>query len=269
MFCTVRINTEDQKGEKFVGTGFLFGKRVDEKHAQVYVVTNKHIVENQIKGEIHFNKDKDGIPDLTDNLCVPMSNFKGHWHNHPDSLVDVSIMQFGIIQTHVKKHELKILERFIDSKQIPNDVEYSELDAFEELLFIGYPEGLYDEKNNTPIMRKGSSATPIVLDYNGERKFLIDGPIFPGSSGSPVFIHSDGLLFKDGKFDGWIRKIYFVGMISKNFTRVNKGQMVMPNNVKQNKKIPEINENFHLGHVLKPECILETIFDLEEKISRS
>lgn len=30
-------------------------------------------------------------------------------------------------------------------------------------------------------------------------------------------------------------------------------------------KIPEMDENFHLGYVIKPECILETIDDFETK----
>ena len=38
-----------------------------------------------------------------------------------------------------------------------------------------------------------------MLDYNGESKFLIDCSIFPGSSGSPVFLYNFPAYVEDGK----------------------------------------------------------------------
>lgn len=63
-----------------------------------------------------------------------------------------------------------------------------ELDSLEQVVVIGYPVGLYDSYNLTPIARTGHTATPIRVDYEGRPTFLIDAPIFPGSSGSPVFL---------------------------------------------------------------------------------
>jgi len=39
---------------------------------------------------------------------------------------------------------------------------------------IGYPSGLWDTKNNLPIVRKGITATTPYFDYNGKREFLVD-----------------------------------------------------------------------------------------------
>jgi hypothetical protein len=69
---------------------------------------------------------------------------------------------------------------------IPEQV--SDLDAVEEVMFFGYPDALYNPVNLTPILRRGSTATPLQLNYGGEPEFLIDASVFPGSSGSPVFI---------------------------------------------------------------------------------
>jgi hypothetical protein len=62
----------------------------------------------------------------------------------------------------------------------------------EDILVIGYPDGISDLANNVPVLRRGITATPFYLNFNGEKKFLIDASIFPGSSGSPVFLYNQG-----------------------------------------------------------------------------
>ena len=57
---------------------------------------------------------------------------------------------------------------------------------------IGYPNGIWDEKNNMPIVRRGITATNPKHDYNGLPIFVIDCACFPGSSGSPVLIFDQG-----------------------------------------------------------------------------
>lgn len=57
---------------------------------------------------------------------------------------------------------------------------------------IGYPNGIWDFKNNMPIVRRGITATNPKLDYNGLPIFIIDCACFPGSSGSPVLIFNQG-----------------------------------------------------------------------------
>lgn len=51
---------------------------------------------------------------------------------------------------------------------------------------VGYPDGIWDEFNNQPIVRRGITATHPKNDFNGKGEFLIDAVCFPGSSGSPV-----------------------------------------------------------------------------------
>ena len=55
---------------------------------------------------------------------------------------------------------------------------------------MGYPNGLWDQKNNRPIARKGITATHPGINYNGKQEFLIDVACFPGSSGSPVLLYN-------------------------------------------------------------------------------
>jgi hypothetical protein len=62
----------------------------------------------------------------------------------------------------------------------------------EEIIMIGYPNGIWDAKHNLPVIRRGITATHPKLPYNGKPEFLIDAACFPGSSGSPVFLANLG-----------------------------------------------------------------------------
>jgi len=69
-----------------------------------------------------------------------------------------------------------------------------------------------------PIIRQGITATPIWNQFNGENVFLIDAGVFPGSSGSPVFIYNHGSYpTKDGIAIG--NRLLFIGVISETMIR--------------------------------------------------
>ena len=71
---------------------------------------------------------------------------------------------------------------------------------------------MYDQVNLIPITRTGMTATPLQLDYDGRPSFLIDASVFPGSSGSPVFV------YKSGKLGAGITTqdvFVFVGVVAK------------------------------------------------------
>ena len=92
--------------------------------------------------------------------------------------------------------------RFITSDLVPDQSTIDELAAVEEITFIGYPSGLYDEHNVTPLVRRGITATPAWNDFQGEPTFLIDAGVFPGSSGSPVFCFEPRCLHNEDRSYG-------------------------------------------------------------------
>ena len=103
---------------------------------------------------------------------------------------------------------------------IPSKEQMDKFSAIENITFIGYPSGLYDEKNKMSIIRQGITATPIWNNFKGEDVFLIDAGVFPGSSGSPVFIFNQGTYpTKDGIALG--NRLLFVGVISQTMLRDN------------------------------------------------
>lgn len=80
----------------------------------------------------------------------------------------------------------------LDKSLVPTSAELSDLGALEDVVMIGYPNGIWDASNNMPIIRRGVSATHPNLNYEGRQEFMIDAACFPGSSGSPVFLYNNG-----------------------------------------------------------------------------
>ena len=70
-------------------------------------------------------------------------------------------------------------------------VNYDELDFIQEILMVGYPDGIIDLVTNNPVVRTGVTATPIRHKYNNQEIFLMDIPSFWGSSGSPILIATE------------------------------------------------------------------------------
>ena len=115
---------------------------------------------------------------------------------------------------------LSLFFRTVDPNLIPPDNEWNELAAIEDVIFIGYPSGLYDNTNKTPLARRGITATPIWNNFKGNESFLVDAGVFPGSSGSPVFIYNRGTYpTKDGISVG--NRIMFVGIMSQTLKEKN------------------------------------------------
>lgn len=77
---------------------------------------------------------------------------------------------------------------------LPNDTLLKAITAIEEVYMVGYPKGIWDAINNIPIVRKGTTATPFFLDYQGKKEFLLDISIFQGSSGSPIVLYDPGSI---------------------------------------------------------------------------
>jgi hypothetical protein len=129
-----------------------------------------------------------------DHLVVEVPNFDNRWIRHPDTNIDLVITPLGDVIQTLHSNNLSLNRTAMNSTTIPDTDELSHYGVFQEIKFIGYPIGIWDEKNNLPIVRRGMTATDPVVDYNGRKEFLIDAAVFPGSSGSPVYIATDNLM---------------------------------------------------------------------------
>ncbi|HIF9093055.1 TPA: trypsin-like peptidase domain-containing protein [Photobacterium damselae] len=256
LHITVRLEGTKKNGTS-VGTGFFFYH--DER---IYIVTNKHVVEGVVSGHFLVLKGKvendEKIPLLGEFHSISFSeaNFIGH----PDPNVDVAVMNVSTMMSEVGGVGSTAFWKHITVDLFPTDEHFDKfIGPMEEVVFIGYPSGLWDTKNLLPITRKGMTATPCYIDFEGEKKFLIDASVFPGSSGSPVFIyyaggHSDK---RGGMYTG--NRIHFVGIIAKVYQRVEQGDLAVIDIPTEQKTVAQVNQMIDLGITFKANTILETI----------
>jgi len=176
------------------GTGFFFQYSTDNPNLSIpVIVTNKHVVKGSISGTLIFSlrDDKNNyIPGKTHRYNI--SNFEKCWIFHPDENVDLCVMPIHQFYKEFKPNPYNLYMTYICEKDIPSAEEIKDFSHIEDVTIIGYPDGLWDEKNNLPLVRRGITASSIQYDFNGKPDFIIDAAIFGGSSGSPVFIYNDG-----------------------------------------------------------------------------
>lgn len=134
-----------------------------------------------------------------------------------------------------------------------------QLDAIESVTFIGYPNGIWDRKNLLPVARRGTTASPIGVDFEGTPRFLIDASVFGGSSGSPVFVLNQG-MYSDKQGNSVVgTRVHFVGLVAAVFLRTQLNRIVsvpIPTHVSP---MAEQQEMLDLGIVFKARTVVETI----------
>jgi len=247
IFTTVPIWVEKSDGQKVTGTGFIYQKQIDGKSSIPFVVTNAHVVENSEKGFISLIKKIGEEPILTNKITVEIPGET--LIKYVDHEKDLAIFPIGPILNQLSNNDIQIFYRSIDPSIIPDENTLNNLSAVEQITFIGYPSGIYDRKNNTPVVRTGITATPIWNDFNGKQVFLIDAGVYPGSSGSPVLIINSGSYSHAGGITIGSR-ILFIGILSKSILRTEE----------------KINVYLGLGEVIKSNVLKEYVNDIVKNI---
>ena len=256
-FTTVRIDTVDSDNNIGSETGFVFNYQRDG-YNYPFVVTNKHVVEGADRGNLRFLKKENNKPKLGDEFRVYLESFASQWMGHTESDVDIAVVPLGPLLEVMDSKGVEAYFRTVSSNDIPTEEQLEEIDAFEEIVFVGYPNGIWDQVNHTPIMRKGNTATPIILDYEGKPQFLIDASVFSGSSGSPVFIYQSGVFgTRQGTKAG--TKFFFIGLVASGYYEKSPNEIVnLP--IPTNQASVAINkEMIDLGIVWKARKVIETI----------
>ena len=189
-YSTVRIVCETVSGEIATGSGYFFKFKNDPERGEFVpvVITNKHVVKGARKGTIIFTVSKNGEPIDVEHFEISIDNFEFFWKGHPDEDVDLCAMPIAPFLRVAEQSGKTLFYIPLDVTLVPNKQQLDDLSAMEDIVMIGYPNGIWDSVNNKPIYRKGITATHPCRDYNGKKEFLIDAACFPGSSGSPVFI---------------------------------------------------------------------------------
>lgn len=130
--------------------------------------------------------------------------------------------------------------------------ELNELVAVEDVVMVGYPNGVWDQKNNMPIFRKGITATHPNLDWNGKPEFLIDAACFPGSSDSPVFLFDQGgYSTKSGGMVIGSSRVKLLGVLYAGRQHTVSGEIRVAQVPTQNVSVPVSTIPNNIGMVIK------------------
>lgn len=150
-----------------IGTGFIVNKDIN----RIFLVTAKHVIldeNNKIKESLLYRINlKNGQSVLVSNSDLQKSGF-GNWFFLNDSDVAVRVID------NVPDGDIITIpfEKFIGKDEISPGT---------PALILGFPMGLRSEKFTKPIVRKAMVA---LVDND---LLLIDGFVFPGNSGGPIF----------------------------------------------------------------------------------
>jgi len=192
-FSTVRIACWLADGTPGTGSGFFFSFAKSGDRQIPAIVTNKHVVAGAVRGQFSLTlKGTGGEPLIGQHLTIELDNFSARWIPHPDPAVDLCVMPIGPLLNEAEAQKRSFFFISLDDSLLPSAEDLAGLGAFEEVLMIGYPNGIWDSANNMPILRRGITATHANLNYEGRLEFMIDAACFPGSSGSPVFLFNVG-----------------------------------------------------------------------------
>jgi hypothetical protein len=249
LFSTVRVDTVLDDGSQGSGTAFVL-RHQGTRGPVDFVVTNRHLVDGVREGALVFTQARRAVPLLGCRFELRIEQFAAAWFVHPDAEVDLAIVPLAPLRDAAASEGVELYVEPIDSRLIPDAAAWEGLDALEEVLFVGYPSGVWDQVNLMPILRRGSTATPAMLDFEGRRQFLIDAAVYPGSSGSPVFIER-------GQQRLALRELWFAGVVSAVFFR-EEARRVVPAPIPASLRAPELDtEMIDLGLVLKSDLVLE------------
>jgi hypothetical protein len=181
------------------GSGFFFfespkSNRKEKKYEDIWLVTNWHVLfgtdssRPQKLSEIKFRtrrKTPSGSPSWN-NLVIYSEDLKKRIRISRDTNEDVAVVK---VTDKIEKVHPDIDQGygfFAVSRTLLPDKSAVFAEVGDDVIVVGYPQGIYDEENLFPIVRSSCIATRWGAYVNGFRYFLLDRKHHPGSSGSIV-----------------------------------------------------------------------------------
>ncbi|MTJ55797.1 hypothetical protein FJR38_25590 [Anabaena sp. UHCC 0253] len=164
LFSTVRIESEIG-----TGTGFFFDFILPNQQVISTIITNKHVVQGGKIGNFYVHEAAVDAQDYSPSgLFQPVKLLleRSWWLiPHPDQTIDLCAIVVNPLLKNAQKEGIQLFYQPLNETFILTDTQLEELSAVEDILMFGYPNALWDNVNNLPLIRKGITSTHPAIDF--------------------------------------------------------------------------------------------------------
>jgi len=267
---TVRIETVLSSGGISTGTGFYMHFLQETDWAVPVIITNKHVVKDAQIGRIHVSlAEKSNHLKLVKHRRFEIQNFEKLCVMHPEPDVDLAAFPIAPLIREAESVGEKLFYAPISPEIIPLENERLEFSSMEEIVMVGYPNGIWDSVNNLPVIRKGITATHAGVKWNGKSEFLTDIASFPGSSGSPVLILNIGSYMDNlGNVYMGKNRVKLLGVHYAGAMHTAKGEIQLVTAPSSNIPIPLTQIPNNIGVAVSSEKILDIQEIIRKKVGK-
>jgi S1-C subfamily serine protease len=181
--ATVQVEQPLGNGMRTVGTGFLISDPTPDGKPRTVLVTANHVFRD-MPGPLATVGFRFENPDGTWRYApTPLKIRDGDkelWTHHPNR--DVAVIAIDAPPAFAKAA--------IPESWLAGDDTFSKYQVApgDEMLALGFPEGLSANSAGFPILRSGKVASFPVGPSSAFPTFLLDFSVFPGNSGGPVYV---------------------------------------------------------------------------------
>ncbi len=212
--AVVALGIDNEENKRiWIGTGFLVGRKETNNPSKstIYVITNKHVVENQKSLLVRFDHSgATGVGDLPFSLID--KNGDKNYSEHPLPSADVVAIQVAplvIVKNHLSLSFFDLEDHALTLRQMKE----TGVDEGGLVYALGFPMNLVGDTVKAPICRLGciSRVADAFSSPQSATEFLVDAQTFPGNSGGPVVSHPEHIAI-----DGTPRntKANLIGILS-------------------------------------------------------
>lgn len=198
MDAVVALGLECQNGGKrWIGTGFIVSRKdADDPTSFTYfIITNKHVVENQSLIYIRFNST---AGEFVKDYPVHLRDENGNtiYSKHPNESSDVIAFQISP-QTLINDKSIWGAFSLEDHALTLSQMQQTGVVEGSLVYALGFPMNLV-ETIKTPICRLGciSRVTDAFILSKNNPIFLVDAQTFPGNSGGPIIYRPEETSIK-------------------------------------------------------------------------
>jgi S1-C subfamily serine protease len=207
--ATVQLDQPLGDGTRTVGTGFLINAPTADGKPRIVLVTATHVLDNMPGKEMRIGyrvQSKDGQWSYEPQKITIRAGVKTLWTSDPGH--DVSAIVVSAPEEFAKA---AIPIAWLGQGE---NLEQHSVGPGDEMMALGFPEGLAANAAGFPILRSGRVASYPLTPSKAFPTFLLDFSVYPGNSGGPVFV-------KQTKPDG-SSDVFITGMLTQQVELTGK-----------------------------------------------